>query len=461
MDLFLQRFFLISYIQTLLSLIVLFGIFGILFVLREKLSFSKRMFLGLLLGACLGVALQYFANFPQGGVTEAQSSIELHWFFETYTWLNFFAQLFVSLLKLLIVPIVFVGVLYVMITLSADVKLPSLFGRSLFWLLLSTGCASAIGVTLAYYTDLGLGMMIENGVKQAREVQSFNQILLGLMPNNIVTSMSSNAVVGIVLFALIFAISARSVGASHRGYESFVALVEFFHSVMMKTAMLIIYLMPYAIVVMIAGIFMRYGFASLQPVLLFIALIYVSALLVFVMHAVILMLHGLNPLHYFRKALPALITAFTSRSSLAILPLSIQTLQGKMGVSSVSSSFVPTLGVTIGANGCAGYFGGLVGVFAYNALGIEIGLTQGVMIVILSVVASIGIAGIPGIATMAASIVLTGLGLGEYFGILAVILAIDPVIDMARTMSNVSGAMVASIATDKEMGTLDTEAYRA
>lgn len=86
---------------------------------------------------------------------------------------------------------------------------------------------------------------------------------------------------------------------------------------------------------------------------------------------------------------------------------------------------------------------------------------QGITIVLLSVVASIGVAGIPGIATMAASIVLTGLGMGEYFGILAIILAIDPIIDMARTFSNVSGGMISSIAVDRELGMFDESKYKS
>lgn len=461
MNLFLQNFFLISSFKTLACLGVLFAIFAILYLLKDKTSFSKRMFLGLIFGVSLGLVLQYFAGFPEGGIEEIRQNVEFIWFYESYVWFKFFATLFINLLKLVVVPIVFIGVLYVILTLNSDVKFSSLFSRSMFWLLFTTACSAGIAVVLAKSADLGVGMLFSESVKSAREVQSLNQILLGLVPSNIVMSMSSNAVVGVVIFALIFAMGARSVGAEHKGYATFVSLVEFLHSVMMKLALLIIFFMPYAIVVMIIGIFMQYGLESIRPTLLFIGLVYLCALLVFVMHSVILLLHGLNPITYFKKAIPALMMAFTSRSSLATLPVSVETLQKNLGVSTMSSSFVPTLGTTIGANGCAGYFGGLVGVFAYNALGIEVGLVQGVMIVILSAVASIGIAGIPGIATMAASIVLTGLGMGEHFGLLAIILAIDPIIDMARTMSNVSGAMIASIATDKELGTFDKNAYNA
>ena len=153
--------------------------------------------------------------------------------------------------------------------------------------------------------------------------------------------------------------------------------------------------------------------------------------------------------------------AFTSRSSVATLPVTINTLKDRLGVSEATAPFVATLGTSIGANGCAGYFGGLVGIFALNVMGMHIGVIEGMMIVILSVFASIGVAGIPGTATMVASIVLTGLGMGEHFGILAIVLGIDPIMDMARTMSNVSGAMISAIATDKELGSLDIQKYNA
>lgn len=271
--------------------------------------------------------------------------------------------------------------------------------------------------------------------------------------------MGSNSVVGVVIFIFIFALSAKSVGSEYPIYHSFVRFVEFLHAVVYKFALGIIGFMPYAVVVMMAGIFLRFGFDVIAPALLFVALIYACALCVFIIHLLILAMHGLNPWHYCKKAIPALLMAFTSRSSVATLPVTINTLRDRLGVSEVVAPFVATLGTSIGANGCAGYFGGLVGVFALNVMGVNVGVIEGVMIVILSVFASIGVAGIPGTATMVASIVLTGLGMGEHFGILAIVLGIDPIMDMARTMSNVSGAMTSAIATDKELGSLDKEKY--
>lgn len=458
MTLFLQNFFLFSSWGTLLALCVLACIFLLLRQVRKYLSFSQRMFLGLLCGVGFGFGMQYFAGFPQKGVSELSNA--LIWYSQTYAWINFLSAIFVNFLKLIVVPIVLIGILYVILNLRSDIKLSSMFSRSLFWLLLTTGIASGIAVLLGTYYSLGEGFLLD-GSKEIREVQGLDQILLGLMPSNIIETMAKNAVVGVVIFAMIFALSIRSVGDEHPFYQSFVRCVDFLHQVMMKIAMLVIEFMPYAVVTMISGVLMRYGIEAVSPVLKFIALIYLSALCVFVVHAIVLSLHGLNPLLYFKKAIPALMMAFTSRSSVATLPVTIDVLEKRMGVSSMSSSFVATLATTIGANGCAGYFGGLVGVFAFHALGIEVGLVQGIMIVLLSMVASIGVAGIPGIATMVASIVLTGLGMGEHFGILAIVLAIDPIMDMARTMSNVSGGMIASIAVDKELGMLDEEKYKS
>lgn len=461
MESFLQNFFLFSSWKTLVVMVLLVGVFALLYKLKEKTSFSQRMFIGLLLGVGFGFLMQACAGFPQGSLQDFKANESLRWFYESYVWFGFLAGVFVSFLKLLVVPIVLVGILYVILTLKSEVKFSALFVRSAFWLLFTTGVACLIAVSLGAYFDLGSAMAIGDGVKSAREVKSLDQIFLGLVPNNIIASMGSNSVVGVVIFAFIFALSAKSVGDKYPIYRSFVNCVEFLHAVVYQFALGIISFMPYAVVVMMAGIFLRFGFDVIAPALLFIALIYACALCVFVVHLVILAFHGLNPWCYCKKAIPALLMAFTSRSSIATLPVTINTLKDRLGVSDATAPFVATLGTSIGANGCAGYFGGLVGVFALNAMGMHMGVIEGIMIVILSVFASIGVAGIPGTATMAASIILTGLGMGEHFGILAIVLGIDPIMDMARTMSNVSGAMISAIATDKEMGSLDTQEYNS
>ena len=150
--------------------------------------------------------------------------------------------------------------------------------------------------------------------------------------------------------------------------------------------------------------------------------------------------------------------AFVSRSSAATLPLTLDCLE-KLGVSRGGAIFVGSISTTMGMNGCAGYYAALVCVFMLNALGIPLGFSEGVIIVLLCVITSFGIAGIPGITIMILSILLSGLGLESHFSLLAIILAIDPILDMARTSSNVSGGMIASIVTEKKLGNLEIQKY--
>lgn len=141
------------------------------------------------------------------------------------------------------------------------------------------------------------------------------------------------------------------------------------------------------------------------------------------------------------------------------LPMSIATLTERMGVSSGTANLIPSLGATMGMNGCAGFFPALLVMMVANMIGIEMNLQFYIMLLIVVVIGSIGVAGIPGTATIAATISLSGMGLGEYFPLIGMVLAIDPIIDMGRTLANVSGAMTAALITDKEVGMLDENTY--
>ena len=180
-----------------------------------------------------------------------------------------------------------------------------------------------------------------------------------------------------------------------------------------------------------------------------------------IVYAILLVLHGLNPITFFKKAFPALLMGFSSRSSVGSLPMTISTLETKLGVNTGTANFVASLGSTMGMNGCAGYFPAMAAVMIAIMTGTTIDASFIIMVIIVAIIGSLGIAGIPGSPTMAASIMLSGIGMSEYFGLLAIVLAVDPIVDMARTMINVNGAMISAICVDKEMGTLDVEKYNS
>lgn len=155
-----------------------------------------------------------------------------------------------------------------------------------------------------------------------------------------------------------------------------------------------------------------------------------------------------------------LILAFTSRSSVGCLPVTIETLVKKLGVNQGTASFVAGFGTTAGMQGCAGIFPSLLIVYVCNLTGSPMDFSMIIMTVIVVSLGSLGIAGIPGTATMAASVSLSGVGMASFFGLIGPILAIDPLIDMARTMLNVAGSVVNALVIDKQLGTFDAAAYK-
>jgi L-cystine uptake protein TcyP (sodium:dicarboxylate symporter family) len=191
----------------------------------------------------------------------------------------------------------------------------------------------------------------------------------------------------------------------------------------------------------------------------FIAALYISTALLFVVHLVIITLNGLNPITYIKNAAEPLLLAFTSRSSLGTLPVTIDTLVKNQGVEEGVASFTASLGANMGMNGCAGIYPALMAITIANMAGIDKDISFYVMLLVVITISSLGIAGLPGTATMAVSVVVSGVGLGSYFPLAGGILAIDPILDMGRTMINVNGASATAITVANSLGKIDKDIY--
>lgn len=457
---FFQNFLMLSEYQTYGVLFCLFAFFYLLKKMQNRqIDFSIRMLTGLFGGILFGLILQFFAGYPNG-----EASSQIVWLIEVRNWFGFFADAFIACIKMLVIPIVGVSIIKVLLELDKDVKIAELFGRSLFWILFSTGIAAIIGVGLALVFDLGAQIQNIDSQREIREVKNIMQILLGLIPSNIIDSMSKNNVIALVFFCFVIGFGARAIAKEEQAkdfYHVFEKFILALHQIIMNVTLFIIRFMPYAIVCMMAEVLLTNGMDTIKSAISFIVLIYVAMFAMFIVHILMIASQGLNPLIFIKKALPVWIFAFSSRSSVGTLPLTISTLQQKMGVSGGVANFVASIGTTIGLNGCAGYFPAMVAIFIAFSVGVPIDFSFIIMVVLMAILGSLGIAGIPGSATMAASIMLTGIGFGEYFMLLSIILAIDPIIDMARTASNVSGAMTAAVCTDKGLKTLNLKVFNA
>lgn len=453
---FFQNFIMISTPQTVFVLLTLFVIFYLLKKMRDfKYNFSFRMFIALIVGLGFGFVLQFFADFP-----DKENAVL--WFKEAKHYFSFFSSVFVAFIKMLVIPLVSVCIIKVIIEIDKNIKLSSLLSISLFWILFSTAIAAIIGLVLAYMFDLGSNFNDNAGARELREIQSFSSIILNLIPSNLITAYSKENIIAIVIFSFLIGLCAKQISKQAEYEKAFVSFENFInisHGIMMNMTKIVIKFMPYAVVCMMSNVILSNGFEAIKTAGLFIVLTYVAMFIMFGVHFLLLLSQGLNPIKYAKKAFSVWLFAFSSRSSLGTLPMTVSVLEKKLGVSPVVANFVASIGSTTGLNGCAGYFPAMAAVFVCFALGVEFDISFALMIVLVAVLGSLGIAGVPGSATMAASIMLAGLGFGDNFMMLSLILAIDPIIDMARTASNVSGAMTSALCTAKNLKTLDKKVY--
>lgn len=446
---------------TFIAIALLISCFFIIHLLeKKKKSFSIRMFVGLVLGIALGFLIQVFAQFPDTTTIESTP-----WIQETITWYGLFGSAFVAFIQMLVFPIIMISLIQVILSLKNDFNISSLVKRTLFWLMLTTGIATLIGVFLSMATNLGSNIMIlDQTTRNSREVITLVQVFLNLIPSNPIKAMNDNNVIAIVIFASLVGSSAhimRSKEKYKRVLDLFADLIDALYRIVMSMAMTIVKFMPYGVIALMSNTLISNGTTAIQQAFLFIILIYTACFLMMIVYAIILIFHGLNPLTFFKKSSPALLMALSSRSSVGSLPMTISTLENELGVNTGTANFVSSLGSTMGMNGCAGYFPGMIAIMVAIMTNTPIDMSFIFMVLIIAVLGSLGIAGIPGSATMAASIMLAGIGMSEYFPLLAIVLAIDPLIDMARTMSNVNGAMISAVCIDKELGTLNIEKYNS
>ena len=447
---FFSEFLMVTNWLTLLSVGILIGLFFIVKKLTKKLNFTKLMISSIAMGIGLGLIIQFIAGFPN-------DPTKVTWLTEVSKWYGLFGYGFMDLLKMLVVPLVFVSIVRVIMNLKQGENLGKLTGRTIFMLLGTTAIAAAVGIIVGNLFKLGVGQEVaQQATEQLREVTPVVDTLRGLLPSNPVDAMAQANVVAIVIFAGFIGIAIKRLSKKHADtIKPFVDLIEAFYKIIISISITVIKLMPYAVVALMASSIIDRGISSIVGVIDFILALYVSVAIMFIVHLIIISINGVNPIKYLKNASKPLILAFTSRSSLGTLPVTIETLNDNLKVDQGISSFVGSLGANMGMNGCAGIYPALMAVTVANMSGTTMNFSFYVMLLIVITISSLGIAGIPGTATMSVSVVISGMGLGAYFPLLGGIIAIDPILDMGRTMLNVNGAMASAIAVANSFDEID------
>lgn len=451
---FLSDFIMITSFKTVAFIIVLLAVlFGVNVMAKKKVKFSTRMIVSTIVGLILGVIIQVVAGFPN-------NPGEVQWITEVNKWYGLVGYGFMDLLKMLVVPLIFVSIIRVIINMKAEENLGKLTTRSILTLLGTTTIAVIVGVVVGNLFKLGVSSTIIEGTNEIREITPVVDTLRGLLPSNPVAAMAEGNVVAVVIFAAFIGNSMKILNKKYSDViQPVTDLVNASYKIITSLAMTVIKFMPYAVVALLANTIAGRGISAIKEVVGFILALYVSIIIVFIIHLIIIAILGLNPIIYVKNAMEPLILAFTSRSSLGTLPVTIEALTDKMGVDNGIASFVGSLGSNMGMNGCAAIYPALMAVTLANMSGTKMDVSFYGMLIVIIVIGSLGIAGLPGSATMAVSVAISGMGMGAYFPLAGGIIAIDPILDMGRTMLNVNGTMVTAVAVGKSFNKVDKEIY--
>lgn len=452
---FFEKFIMVSTKETLLFLAVLFALFYFMYYLAKKrVSSAKRTLLATAIGLLLGIAIQAYSGF-------SDEPMKIKYVAETTKWYSLFGNGFIDLIKMLIIPLVLVSIINVIVNINANTDVKKLTRLTLFITLGMVAISSTVGFVVSSIFKLGSSsIVLGSGDSKIKEVKDVVTIIRELIPSNPVKAMVDFNVIGIVIFAMFIGVAARYVqNKNEEKVKSFVGYVASLHVIVSRMTVMVIKLLPYAVIPLLANTIAQRGLKSIKDVLLFIGLLYLAVAIQFIIQGLFLMLHGLSPITYFKKASKPLILAFTSRSSAGTLPLTISTLTKEMGVNQSTANFVASFSSTAGMQGCAGIYPAMLVVFLANANGIAIDPTLFIMTIIVVTLGSVGIAGVPGTAITAASVSVNGVGFGALFNQINPILAVDPILDMGRTCLNVSGGMTNSIMVDKHLKLFNKEEF--
>lgn len=455
-NVFLGQFLMISDIKTVLFLVVLVAIFYLIHVLYHKkhMDFSVVVMIGTGLGLVLGLAMQLVAGLPD-------APTEITFINETTTWYGMIGNGFMNMIKMIVVPLVMISIMQVIINTQQGSTMGKLVKKTIIVTMGMVALSAVIGLVVGIVLGVGKdAAVVENATAEAKAITPVATTIKNLVPSNIVSAMVDSNIIGLVIFSAVLGLAIWWINyESKENAKPLYDLINAAHKAMINMALLILDYMPWAVVCLLANTIATRGLSSILEVGKFIIALYLAVAIQFIVELVFLAIHGLNPVAYLKKAYPTMLMAFTSRSSVGCLPMTIETLTKKLGVEQGTASFVAGFGTTAGMQGCAGVFPALLIVYVCNLTGTPLDVTMIVMTIFVITIGSLGIAGIPGTATMAASVGLSGVGMAAQFGMVSPILAIDPIIDMARTMLNVTGSLTNALMVDKQMGSLDEKAY--
>jgi len=367
-------------------------------------------------------------------------------------------KIFINLLKMLVVPLVFVSLVCGVAALGDIKKLGRLGGKALLFYLGTTALAITLALSLAVIVAPGEGFNLSSTTAQeftAKESPSIAETIINLIPNNPIEAMAEGQMLPLIVFSILFGIAIVMAGESGKRIEQ---QFNDYNAIIMQIVMIVIMFAPIGVFCLIAKTFALQGFEVFKPLMSYFMVV-VAALLIhaLVSYSVLIkLLSGLNVWRFFKKMRGVQIFAFSTASSNATITINIENAENKLGVDNSVASFTIPLGATINMDGTA-IMQGVATVFIANVYGIDLGLVDYLLVILTATLASVGTAGVPGVGLIMLAMVLNQVGL-PVEGI-ALIIGVDRLLDMMRTAVNVTGDAAATVIIAKSEGNLDRNVY--
>lgn len=398
---------------------------SLMFKLWFAIPFWQRVLGALLLGVTVGVLLG-----------------------EQATLFKPLGTLFINAIRMLVVPLIFFALITSITSLADSSKMQRLAFKTIGLFLITAFIASLIGLTVGSLMDWGDSVQLTASEVRERNIPPVADVLTGLIPTNPVAALAQANVLQIIVFAAFFGIAINTVGEKA---EPMKKLMQSGAEIMYQITRMVLQLTPLGVFGLMAWVVGSFGLATLLPLAKFIGAIYLACFIhiIVVYGGLVKIFGGMSYRQFFKAVLPAQLVAYSSASSYGTLPVSFKVATEDLKVSKNYASFVLPLGATINMDGCGGIFPAIAAIFIAHIYGVPLDTLDYLLIAGTATLASVGTAGVPGTAMVMLTVTLSVVGL-PLEGI-AFIAAVDRIIDMMRTATNVTGdLMVARVIGNQE-----------
>ncbi|MGY0373704.1 dicarboxylate/amino acid:cation symporter [Clostridium sp. JNZ J1-5] len=426
-----------NYVILIISLLLLVFLH---FLKTKKVSFGNRVLIALVLGVAVGAIFKENAQIIEP-----------------------IGLIFVRLIKMLVIPLVITAIISSITSLDSPEQLKSIGSKTIGLLLLTTAIATVIGAIVGLIIDPGAGVQfVKDSSFTVREIPSFTKVLLDMVPMNPVSEMADGKIIPVIIFSIFISVAIIIEGSKKpESVKPVKDFIDSFSKIMFRITKMVIKLTPYGVFGLMVSVSAKYGLSTLIPLGKVILAVYIACALhmIITYGSLLAFVAKVNPIRFFKKVYPAQVVAFTTRSSYGTLPVTLKALTDRVKISDKIASFAAPMGATVGMNACGGLYPAIVAIFVARVFNIELTMLHYIILVATTTLSSIGIAGVPGTASIATTVVLTSLGL-PVEGI-AMVLGVDVIIDMARTAVNVTGSSVVALLVANSEGEFDRKAFNS